>query len=125
MSYKLITDIVVVVVVTGLALYDVLPALSEAKGDTISEAVQNAIMHNVVFLYGLSMLLAHFSLPRERALWGQPESVYVMIFIAWTILIAGIMLRQYEVTINSLWLPLVVITLGLLSGHYLWPMSPK
>lgn len=125
MSYKLITDVLVVVVVTGLALYDVLPALSKAPGDTISEAVQNAIAHNIVILYALSVLLGHFALPRETAIMGQPESVYLLVFVAWMSFIAGLVLRAADITINSLAVGAIVILAGLLSGHLLWPMSPK
>jgi len=125
MNYKIITDVLIVVVVCGLALYDVLPALSERAGDTISEAVQNAIYHNVVVLFMLSVLIGHFSLPRESSLLGQPASVVTLVGIAWIIFAAGFGLRNAHITISSPVVGAVIIALGLVAGYLLWPLSPK
>lgn len=124
MSLKTITDALCLLVFIGLSVYDVLPYLSKADGDTISEAVQYAASRVLVIPFAFGVLLGHWHMPRADALFGQPASVFLLLWLAFLVFVLGLSLRHFGLTTSLPFFSFLVIVFGLLSGHFLWPMKP-
>ena len=124
-TLKPLNDWIWILTLSLWIIYTILSARTPSLGDTLSEAVQNAGLWNVVVPYALAVVLGHWFLPRMEPLLSQQESLYVLLFLSWTVFVAGLALRDWTLSISDPLLGWIIIALGLVTGHLFWPMPPR
>jgi len=118
--YQTASTILIVAVTVGLSVYDLLPALSEEPGDTISAVLRRWSREWPVLAYLWTMLGAHFFLGHPAYVTGTARGdAAVLVLTSWGLLIANVAARDY-VESFPLWVFAVLMLAGLPMGHFFW-----
>jgi len=114
MNFRPATYAVIVTAIIGLIGFDILPLISEAEGDSISEVVRDVS-------WSSQMLPAFLGFVGGHLLWHRKGGRY----FEWSrklipVLLAGTVALDFFVSDMN---PLIVAGVYFVLGHFLWPQD--
>lgn len=120
-KWILFTEKFILVILGIIIVVDLFLAWNQVDGDTISEVLQEwAYSRFFVLSWAWGVLAGHLFLARETALFGQPDSVKVLLGLSLGLFVIG----QFVRVMVSIPLQLVLLVLGTVAGYLLWPQRP-
>ena len=126
---RLITIIALLVIVAGLAFYDIYLAANKVSGDTISEITAHYAKRSLFLPIALGVLIGHF-------LWPSTWVVSGWITLGGLLAIGGAALGfdlfeifkggVYDFTMRTVpvlrQFPIIIFTVGVFIGRLIWPL---
>jgi hypothetical protein len=129
-KYRRITQVMLVVTVAVLVIWDVIVALTAETGDTISESARDYSVYPVLpaLVGGLS---GHFFFWEARlvpGLWGMAAAIGMLLLIAaWSVLVKNHTGPEWLATAHQ-WAsrhPIVVVGATTVIGGIFWGLAPS
>jgi hypothetical protein len=120
--YQTISAILIAIVTVGLSAYDLLPALNETPGDTISAVIRSWAKEWAVVPYIWGVLGGHFFLGYPQAITDPTGDLYITMFSIWSMFLASLVMRSYGTEV-SVWIRLLVMAVGVLMGSFFWSQA--
>lgn len=116
MNTKKITKYTMLITFIAVVIFDIIMAVNNAQGDTISAVTRNAFMYTGGVVFGLGYLLSHL-------FWyAKKRRPFIISMFALIIGAAVFSLIQTQIII----MPIIYIIPGIIAGHFLWPQTkPK
>lgn len=106
-------------IVTFLIGFDIYLAADKIDNNTWSEIIRRFALSTTFVSYGCGVLSGHFFHPGTKALFGQPNSIALLIWTACVVTGIGVAFmtpgREYLVTSSFI--------LGFVGGILLWPVT--
>lgn len=119
--YQSISAVLIVAVTLLLSLYDILPALSAADGDTISAVLRQWSREWPILAWLWGVLGGHWFLGYSEPLMSAPDE-YVLIWLTWCFFVLNVWVRAEGVRLGTVGY-FVVLLFGIIAGHFLWSQA--
>jgi len=120
--YQTISAALIATVTLGLAAYDVLPALSDADGDTISQVLRRWSRDWPILAYLWGVLAGHFFLGYHRAVTTPAGDLWLVVWSGWLGLILNLWYREAAVSAGT-WAYVGLLVAGVSVGHFFWSQA--
>lgn len=114
MNYRKLTMVLIGVVFIGLSLYDLLPAVSHTRGDTISETIRDYAGRYWTIPWVLGVLMGHFFFNVEKGIARWRTIILMPVLTAGLI---GADVLDWTPYVN----PVFVFLPSFIGGRLLWP----
>jgi hypothetical protein len=122
MNYQSISAAIILVLTVGVSAYDVLPALSDPEGDTISAVLRAWSRDWIVIPYLYGVLGGHWFLGHDHAITDPHGDLYITVWTMWLMLIVSLAFRRAEVDVPA-WGYLACMAVGVAVGHWFWSQA--
>lgn len=117
--YQTLSALIIIVVVIGVGLYDIVPALL-AEDATISHVLRSWSREWPVLAYLWGVLAGHFFLGHEDPVTAsETTDAFVLIWTSWTLLIGNLFWRDIQVSTPE-WMYVALLSAGVVTGHFFW-----
>lgn len=118
MNYQAISAALIIIVTLGLSAYDLVPALNETPGDTISAVLRQWSREWYVLAYLWGVLGGHFFAGDPNPLLGA--GLGLTIWTVWILLIVNLGTRSADL---PSWVYILLMIVGILAGHFFWSQA--
>lgn len=123
MSLQLTSAALIVLVTLILSLYDIVPAVNDARGDTISEVLRQWSRDWPVLAYMWGVLGGHWFLGHAAYVTGsQRGDAALLVLSGWAALILCVGLQDYTERLG-LGVHAAFLLAGIAAGHFLWTQA--
>lgn len=121
MRWRPVTIGILIATAVIWALYDVIPFLDPARGDTISEVILYYALRSLFIPYAFGVLCGHFFFPRD----GAEQHPRILVPLSLAVLIYDVVAHVFNVPVmlSLQAYPFVPFLVGIPIGTWLWPQS--
>ncbi len=107
------------VLLGALLVIDIYLATDSVRGNTWSELLRTWGKYTPFVPWVWAVLLGHWFNPGNKAVFGQPTSVVILVWMTYILVISGLVLFKVQYPIP----PWTVILPGIVAGMLLWPVK--
>jgi hypothetical protein len=119
MNAHTISVVFIVIATFGLSLWDLIPALNNVDGDTISRIIRAWSREWPILAYLWGLLGGHFFLGYSKTVISPSGDIYFIFWITWGMFILNLWYRNNNIE-PKVYIFTVAIIIGLVIGNFFW-----